>query len=83
MITIIVAVVLYITVIPIIDLLQLHLGAINPDAIDSIPHFEQRIDYGVSLIILLPLLTIAVAGIYFIMRAIKRQGYSRYEDELN
>ena len=83
MITIVTAAILYMVLLPVIDTLMVQILAVNPEVMADTPHFEQRVDYGVSLIIKIPLLTIIVAAIFFIMRAIRKQGYSRYEDEYN
>ncbi len=72
--------VLYICIMPVWDELyplMVELDAKSPNLV-----MQARIDTSYDLFLILPVISIGVAVIFFAMRSIKRQAYSReYEDE--
>lgn len=76
---IILAMIVYIVFLPLLAVLPPVLTAINPAVVAQYPRMVARIDTGIAIFAGLPIITIAIAALYFIMRAIKKQGYSEYD----
>jgi len=78
-ITVLLAMVIYLVFLPLLAVIPDQLKAIDPTATARFATMVDRIDTGITLFALLPIVSIAIAAIYFIMRAIKKQGYSEYD----
>jgi len=78
-ITVLLAMVIYLVFLPLLATLPDQLKAIDPAATTRFATMGDRTDISITLFALLPIISIATAAIYFIMRAIKRQGYSEYD----
>jgi len=78
-ITVLLAMVIYLVFLPLLAVIPDQLKAIDPAATARFATMGDRTDTSITLFALLPIISIAIAAIYFIMRAIKRQGYSEYD----
>jgi len=78
-IAVLLAMVIYLVFLPLLAVLPDQLKAIDPAATARFSIMDGRIDTSISLFALLPIVSIGIAAIFFIMRAIKRQGYSEYD----
>ena len=78
-ITVLLAMVVYLVFLPLLAVLPSQLAAISPDATSRFSSMTNRIDTAITLFGLLPMISIVIAAIYFLMRAIKKQGYSEYD----
>ena len=78
-ITVLLAMVVYLVFLPLLAVLPPHLAAINPDTTARFSSMTNRIDTSITLFTLLPVINIVIAAIFFIMRAIRKQGYSEYD----
>lgn len=78
-ITVILAMVVYLVFLPLLAVLPPLLGDINPDTTTRFSGMVDRLDTSITLFALLPTISIVIAAIFFIMRAIKKQGYSEYD----
>lgn len=77
--TVVFAMVVYIVFLPILEPLYPLLTGLDPDATNRFTGLVARTDRSIALFVLLPLLSIVSAVLYFIVRAIKKQGYSEFE----
>jgi len=78
-ITVLLAMVIYLVFLPLLAVIPDQLKAIDPEATARFATMGDRTDISITLFALLPIISIAIAAIYFIMRAIKKQGYSEYD----
>lgn len=80
MVVTIIAMVLYIAIMPVWE--QLYPLMVNLDAKSPNLVMQARIDTSYDLFLIMPVISIGIAVIFFAMRAIKRQAYSaEYEEE--
>ena len=77
--TVLLAMVVYLVFLPLLAVMPPLLEDINPDTTTRFSGMVDRLDTSITLFALLPILSIAIAAIFFIMRAIKKQGYSEYD----
>lgn len=77
--TVLLAMVVYLVFLPLLAVLPPLLADINPDTTTRFSGMVDRIDTSITLFALLPTISIVIAAIFFIMRAIKKQGYSEYD----
>ena len=77
--TVLIAMVVYLVFLPILEPLYPLLTGMDADATARYSGMVARTDKSIGLYILLPLFSIVTAVIYFVARAIKQQAYSEYE----
>lgn len=78
-ITVLLAMVVYLVFLPLLAVLPPQLAAIDPDTTTRFSGMVNRINTSITLFALLPTISIVIAAIFFIMRAIRKQGYSEYD----
>jgi len=78
-IAVLLSMVVYLVFLPLLAVLPPQLAAINPDTTTRFSGMVSRIDTSITLFALLPIISIVIAAIFFIMRAIRKQGYSEYD----
>jgi len=78
-ITVLLAMVVYLVFLPLLAVIPGQLAAINADTTARFSGMVSRINTSITLFALLPMISIAIAAIFFIMRAIRKQGYSEYD----
>ena len=80
MVTVLLAMVLYIAIIPVWEVLYPLLTALDPT--NHHATMNARINTAYDLFLILPVIMIGISVIFFLMRSIRRQAYSReYEEE--
>jgi len=80
MVVTIIAMVLYIAIMPVWE--QLYPLMVNLDAKSPNLVMQARIDTSYDLFLIMPVISIGIAVIFFAMRSIRRQAYSaEYEEE--
>jgi type II secretory pathway component PulF len=77
--TVLLAMIVYILFLPILAVIVPQLEAINPATTSRFSGMTARLDTSIALFVMLPIFSIVIAAIFFIMRAIKKQGYSEYD----
>lgn len=77
--SVIMAMVVYLVFLPLLAVLPAQLEAINSVTTARFSGMTTRIDTSITLFMLLPMISIVIAAIFFVMRAVRKQGYSEYD----
>ena len=79
MVAVLLAMVTYLVFLPLLAVLPPLLADMNTHATTRFSGMVGHCDTSITLFNLLPIISIGIAAIFFIMRAIKKQGYSEYD----